>query len=116
MCRCARCHNDVILTPDLNVNDEGAVMGEIRKTIRITSAQEDWVREQIRNGKYTTESELFRALIERAKEQQRLDDALTRILLASKIGDESEALAWSEVKDKLIARYGKAPELSSKSD
>lgn len=56
-----------------------------RKTITISNSMEDWVKGQISNGRYASDSEYFRDLIRRDQEHRAAEVSVRRML------DETEA-------------------------
>ena len=44
-------------------------MGTVRKTITVTDQQDDWIKAQIKAGRYTNDSECLRDLIRRDQAQ-----------------------------------------------
>lgn len=58
----------------------------IRKSISFTSPQDDWLKSQIANGKYTSDSEVIRDLI---RKQQEREDEFQELKAAIQNGIES---------------------------
>lgn len=91
-------------------------MAIVRRNIRITTSQNEWVREQVRKGNYTTECELFRALIQRAKEKQQLDEAIMLVLKSGKSSNGVTDFDPPKFSNRLIADYVKNGNRSLKHD
>ena len=84
-------------------------MGTVRKTIRLTEKQEDWVKAQIGSGDYTTESEYVRALIRRDQSEREKVIALKSAIqegLDSGIGARSIDQIWQEAEKLHLATNG----------
>ena len=61
-------------------------MGTTRKTITVTSQQNNWIKAQTTVGKFTNDSEYIRDLIRRDQASQADNDAIRAALIA---GEES---------------------------
>lgn len=57
-----------------------------RKTITITEGQEDWIKDQIRSGRYGNDSEYLRELIRKDQEKKEKEAMLRAALIE---GEES---------------------------
>jgi antitoxin ParD1/3/4 len=78
-------------------------MSMTRKTITITAQMNDWVKGQIRTGKYGNDSEYFRDLIRKDQNRQDSLDGLRALLVegeVSGIGDRSVTEIWDEAEDR----------------
>lgn len=51
-----------------------------RKTITISDSMEDWIKGQISNGRYASDSEYFRDLIRRDQERRAAEASIRRML------------------------------------
>lgn len=86
-------------------------MPMMRKTITIPDAMEDWVKAQIDQGRYGSDSEYFRDLIRRDQEKRLAEDQLRSLIdegLQSGISEASVPDIMKRVEDKL-RRDGKLP-------
>ena len=75
-------------------------MSMTRKTITITAQMDDWVKQQIKAGRYGNDSEYFRDLIRKDQNREDSLDALRALLVEgeiSGIGDRSITEIWDEV-------------------
>ena len=75
-------------------------MSMTRKTITITAQMDDWVKAQIKAGRYGNDSEYFRDLIRKDQNREDSLDALRALLVEgemSGIGDRSITEIWDEV-------------------
>ena len=61
-------------------------MGTTRKTITVTSQQNNWIKAQIAAGKFTNDSEYIRDLIRRDQTSQADIDSIRAALI---VGEES---------------------------
>jgi antitoxin ParD1/3/4 len=78
-------------------------MSMTRKTITITAQMNDWVKGQIRSGKYGNDSEYFRDLIRKDQNREDSLDGLRALLIegeASGMGDRSVTEIWDEAEDR----------------
>ena len=77
-----------------------------RKTITITEQMDDWVKGQIKAGKYGNDSEYIRDLIRRDQNQEVGLDALRALLLEgemSGISDRSVTEIWDEAEENYLS-------------
>ena len=80
----------------------------IKKSITVTDRQERWIRSQIENGEYGSDSEYFRDLIRRDQEQNARFRALKQAVqdgLQSGIGDKTVNEIWAETERQYRARH-----------
>ena len=78
-------------------------MSMTRKTITITAQMNDWVKGQIRSGKYGNDSEYFRDLIRKDQNREDSLDGLRALLVEgelSGISDRSVTEIWDEAEDR----------------
>ena len=78
-------------------------MSMTRKTITITAQMNDWVKGQIRSGKYGNDSEYFRDLIRKDQNREDSLDGLRALLVegeVSGIGDRSVTEIWDEAEER----------------
>lgn len=66
-------------------------MAMMRKTITIPDAMEEWVKTQIKNGRYGNDSEYFRDLIRRDQERRLNEEHLRGLIKDSLDSGVSEA-------------------------
>jgi antitoxin ParD1/3/4 len=81
----------------------------LRKTITITEPMEAWVKAQIEAGRYANDSEYFRDLIRRDKDQRSAEEQLGRMIddaEASGICDKTVEEIWQEAIDRFKAKNG----------
>jgi len=79
----------------------------IRKTITLTSKQDDWIKAQIAGGDYTNDSEYFRDLIRRDQEQNGKFRALKTAIqegLDSGVSDRTVGEIWAAAEARYAAR------------
>mgnify|MGYP002525310149 CR=1 FL=1 len=82
-------------------------MAMTRKTITITEQMDDWVKGQIRAGKYGNDSEYFRDLIRQDQNKEGSLDTLRALLVEgelSGIGDRTIMEIWDEAEEQYISR------------
>ena len=75
-------------------------MSMTRKTNTITAQMDDWVKQQIKAGRYGNDSEYFRDLIRKDQNREDSLDALRALLVEGEIsgtGDRSITEIWDEV-------------------
>ena len=78
-------------------------MSMTRKTITITAQMNDWVKGQIRTGKYGNDSEYFRDLIRKDQNREDSLDGLRSLLIegeVSGVGDRSVTEIWDEAEER----------------
>ena len=78
-------------------------MSMTRKTITITAQMDDWVKQQIKAGRYGNDSEYFRDLIRKDQNREDSLDALRALLVEgelSGISDRSVTEIWDEAEDR----------------
>ena len=78
-------------------------MSMTRKTITITAQMNDWVKGQIRSGKYGNDSEYFRDLIRKDQNREDSLDSLRSLLIegeVSGVGDRSVTEIWDEAEER----------------
>ena len=74
-----------------------------RKTITITEQMNDWVKAQIKAGKYGNDSEYFRDLIRKDQNKENSLDALRALLVegeTSGISDRPVTEIWDEAEER----------------
>ena len=79
-------------------------MTMMRKTITIPGAMEDWVKAQIKSGRYGNDSEYFRDLIRRDQERRLAERDLKALIdegLSSGISEHSVPEIMNRVKARL---------------
>ncbi len=82
-------------------------MGSVRKTITLTDQQGRWVKQQIKAGRYTNDSEYIRALIRQDQEHNTKFLALKQVIqdgLNSGVSDKTVADIWAEAEIRHKAR------------
>ena len=86
-------------------------MAMARKTITIPEAMEEWIKTQIRSGRYGNDSEYFRDLIRRDQERRQAEEDLRALIdegLASGISDKMPEEIRQEVQ-KRLRKNGRLP-------
>ncbi len=81
-------------------------MSMTRKTITITEQMDDWVKGQIKAGKYGNDSEYFRDLIRKDQNREDSLDTLRALLVEgemSGIGDRSVTEIWDEAEERHLS-------------
>ena len=82
----------------------------VRKTISITKAQNAWIEQQIEAGRFLNESEVFRAQIQRACDDEAYQQSLLDIMRRAAEGTISENFDpqdfWQRMKDKRVSASG----------
>jgi len=82
-------------------------MSMTRKTITITEQMDDWIKEQVKAGKYGNDSEYFRDLIRKDQNKEDSLDALRALLVEgemSGISDRSLTEIWGEAEERHLSR------------
>ena len=78
-------------------------MSMTRKTITITAQMDDWVKQQIKAGRYGNDSEYFRDLIRQDQNREDGLDALRALLVEgelSGISGRSVTDIWDEAEER----------------
>jgi antitoxin ParD1/3/4 len=81
-------------------------IGTVRKTITLTTPQDQWVKAQIVRGGYTNDSEYIRALIRREQECHAGYEAIRAALIEGEDSGEPQPLDAQSFKDKMLAKHG----------
>jgi antitoxin ParD1/3/4 len=78
-------------------------MAMMRKTITIPDAMEEWVKTQIKNGRYGNDSEYFRDLIRRDQER-RLNEEHLRGLIEDSLDSGVSEASVLDIKQRVESR------------
>ena len=78
-------------------------MAMMRKTITIPDAMEEWVKTQIKNGRYGNDSEYFRDLIRRDQER-RLNEEHLRGLIENSLDSGISEASVLDIKQRVESR------------
>ncbi|MFC4700354.1 type II toxin-antitoxin system ParD family antitoxin [Glaciecola siphonariae] len=83
---------------------ETASMGMVKKSITLTSQQNEWIQSQLSQGRYASDSELLRDLIRKEQEKSNQIDSLRQALLVGERSGLSSRSAEDILKDVLNAK------------
>lgn len=84
-------------------------MTTVRKTITLTSQQDQWIKAQIAGGGFTNDSEYIRDLLRRDQEQNSKFVELKAAIqegLDSGISDKTVLEVWKEAEQRYAAKHG----------
>lgn len=79
-------------------------MGMVKKSITLTSQQNEWIQSQLSQGRYASDSELLRDLIRKEQEKSNQIDSLRQALLVGERSGLSSRSAEDILKDVLNAK------------
>ncbi|GBL03152.1 hypothetical protein KUL10_04330 [Glaciecola sp. KUL10] len=79
-------------------------MGMVKKSITLTSQQNEWIQSQLSEGRYASDSELLRDLIRKEQEKSNQIDSLRQALLVGERSGLSSRSAEDILKDVLNAK------------
>ncbi|WP_395338427.1 type II toxin-antitoxin system ParD family antitoxin [Ningiella sp. W23] len=79
-------------------------MGMVKKSITLTSQQNEWIQSQLSQGRYASDSELLRDLIRKEQEKSNQIDSLRLALLVGERSGLSSRSAEDILKDVLNAK------------
>ncbi len=81
-------------------------MTTTRKTITVTTRQDDWIKAQIAAGEFTNDSEYIRDLIRRDQASKADIDAIRAALIEGEESGEPQPFNSASFKQKMAAKYG----------
>lgn len=81
-------------------------MSTVRKTITLTSQQDEWIKAQINAGRYTNDSEYIRDLIRREQERQAEVDAIRAALIEGENSGEPKPFDAGAFKRRMRPGHG----------
>ena len=84
-------------------------MTTVRKTITLTSQQDQWIKAQIAGGGFTNDSEYIRDLLRRDQEQNAKFVVLKAAIqegLDSGISDKTVLEVWKEAEQRYAVKHG----------
>ena len=84
-------------------------MALVKKSITITDRQEQWIRAQVADGDYGSDSEYFRTLIRQDQERNATFRALKEAVqegVESGVSDRTVREIWAEAEQRYEARHG----------
>lgn len=81
-------------------------MTTVRKTITLTTQQDEWVKAQIDTGGFTNDSEYIRALIRREQERSAQMEAVRHALIEGEESGEPQPFDFDAFKKRKIAKHG----------
>lgn len=81
-------------------------MATIRKTITLTTQQDDWIAEQVASGNYTNDSEAIRDLIRQAQVRDLEIETIRAALIEGERSGEPEAFDFAAFKQRKLKQYG----------
>jgi antitoxin ParD1/3/4 len=81
-------------------------MTTTRKTITVTTRQDDWIKAQISAGEFTNDSEYIRDLIRRDQASKADIDAIRAALIEGEESGEPQPFNSAHFKQKMAAKYG----------
>ncbi len=76
-------------------------MSSVRKTITLTSKQDDWIKAQIEAGLYTNDSETIRDLIRREQERAAHIEQIRAALLVGELSGEPQPFDATQFKRRM---------------
>lgn len=80
-------------------------MGTKRKTITITDNQDNWIKSQIKAGKFTNDSEYIRDLIRRDQTSQADIEAIRAALIEGEESGEPQSFDVAQFKSAMTAKH-----------
>ena len=80
-------------------------MGTTRKTITVTSQQNNWIKAQIAAGKFTNDSEYIRDLIRRDQTSQADIDSIRAALIAGEESGEPQLFDAEQFKLEMTIKH-----------
>ncbi|MEQ8246280.1 MAG: type II toxin-antitoxin system ParD family antitoxin [Alphaproteobacteria bacterium] len=81
----------------------------VKKSISVTSQQDDWIKTQIKSGQYGNESEVVRDLIrERLARETELDAIRTALVAGERSGTSTRSVEdiWQEARHRHLSQRG----------
>ncbi len=81
-------------------------MATIRKTITLTTQQDDWIAEQVAAGNYTNDSEAIRDLIRQAQARHLEIESIRAALIEGEQSGEAEPFDFAAFKQRKLKQHG----------
>lgn len=81
-------------------------MSTVRKTITLTSQQDNWVKAQIQAGHYTNDSECIRDLIRREQERTAEIEAIRKALIEGQASGKPKRFDVATFEQKMLDAHG----------
>lgn len=81
-------------------------MATVRKTITLTTQQDDWIAAQVAAGSYTNDSEAIRDLIRQAQARHREIEAIQAALIEGEQSGEPEPFDFAAFKQRKLKQHG----------
>lgn len=81
-------------------------MATVRKTITLTTQQDDWIAEQVAAGSYTTDSEAIRDLIRQAQARHLEIESIRAALIEGEQSGEPEPFDFAAFKQRKLNQHG----------
>ncbi|MFN3818991.1 type II toxin-antitoxin system ParD family antitoxin [Blastomonas sp.] len=81
-------------------------MATVRKTITLTTQQDDWLAEQVAAGSYTNDSEAIRDLIRQAQTRDLEIESVRAALVEGEQSGEPEPFDFTEFKQRKLKQHG----------
>lgn len=82
-------------------------MSTTRKTITVTDQQDNWIKAQIKAGKFTNDSEYIRDLIRRDQASNADMEAIRAALIEGEQSGEPQPFNGESFKQAMISKHGK---------
>lgn len=81
-------------------------MATVRKTITLTSQQDEWIKAQVDAGRYTNDSEYIRDLIRREQEHASEIEAIRTALLEGETSGEPRPFDATAFEQRMRSKHG----------
>lgn len=81
-------------------------MATVRKTITLTTQQDDWIAEQVASGSYTNDSEAIRDLIRQAQARHLEIETIRAALIEGEQSGEPQAFDFVAFKQRKLKQHG----------
>jgi antitoxin ParD1/3/4 len=81
-------------------------MATVRKTITLTTQQDDWIAAQVAAGSYTNDSEAIRDLIRQAQARHLEIEAIQAALIEGEQSGEPESFDFAAFKQRKLRQHG----------
>ena len=81
-------------------------MVTVRKTITLTSQQDEWIKGQIDSGRFTNDSEYIRDLIRREQERTSEIEIIRQALIEGERSGEPQPFDFEAFKKRKRAQHG----------
>lgn len=81
-------------------------MSTVRKMITVTDQQDRWMAEQVRAGRFSSDSELICDLIRREQERHAEREAVRQALIAGELSGEPQFFDFAAFTRRKLAQHG----------